>query len=98
MDDCSFGVTGLRLQGAKCTANRLSLTATIVNELPLTCLKWVRVNPSEAYKKSLGKVYRRERDRDRERERETETETERDRDREKETERGERNKECFVGT
>ncbi|XP_019853431.1 PREDICTED: cytoplasmic dynein 1 heavy chain 1-like isoform X1 [Amphimedon queenslandica] len=56
LDDCSFGVTGLRLQGAKCTANRLSLTATIVNELPLTCLKWVRVNPSEAYKKSLGKV------------------------------------------
>lgn len=56
MDDCSFGVTGLRLQGAKCNNNRLSLTATIVNELPLTCLKWVRVNPSDMYKKSVGKV------------------------------------------
>ena len=56
MDDCSFGVTGLRLQGAKCNNNRLSLTATIVNELPLTCLKWIRVNPSDMYKKSVGKV------------------------------------------
>ena len=79
MDDCSFGVTGLRLQGAKCTANRLSLTATIVNELPLTCLKWVRVNPSEAYKKSLGKVYRRERERERDRERQRERERDRER-------------------
>lgn len=46
----------MRLQGAKCNNNRLSLTATIVNELPLTCLKWVRVNPSDMYKKSVGKV------------------------------------------
>ena len=56
MDDCSFGVTGLRLQGAQCTNNKLSLAATIVNELPLTKLQWIRVNPADMYKKSLGKV------------------------------------------
>jgi dynein heavy chain 1 len=56
LDDCSFGVTGLRLQGAQCKENRLSITATIVNDLPLTKLQWIRVNTSEMYKKSQGKV------------------------------------------
>ena len=42
LDDCSFGVTGLKLQGAQCTRNVLQLTSEIVTELPLTKLQWVR--------------------------------------------------------
>lgn len=56
MDDCSFGVTGLRLQGAQCVNNKLSVIATIINELPLCKLQWIRVNTSEMYKMSQGKV------------------------------------------
>ena len=33
---------GLKLQGAKCTNNILALTATILTDLPLTTLEWVR--------------------------------------------------------
>ena len=33
---------GLKLQGAKCSKNTLELTATILTELPLTTLEWVR--------------------------------------------------------
>ena len=36
------GTTGLKLQGAKCSNNVLDLTATILTELPLTTLEWVR--------------------------------------------------------
>ena len=34
--------TGLKLQGAQCRVNILSLTATILSDLPLTSLNWVR--------------------------------------------------------
>ncbi|XP_001636057.2 cytoplasmic dynein 1 heavy chain 1 isoform X2 [Nematostella vectensis] len=43
MDDCSFGVTGLKLQGASCYNNQLELTTTISTDLPLTSLKWIRL-------------------------------------------------------
>jgi dynein heavy chain 1 len=42
LDDCSFGVTGLRLQGAICLNNALQLSSSIKTDLPLICLKWVR--------------------------------------------------------
>lgn len=42
LDDCSFGVTGLKLQGAQCRNNQLLLTSTIMTELPLTLLRWTR--------------------------------------------------------
>ncbi|KAK2554662.1 Dynein heavy chain [Acropora cervicornis] len=33
IDDCSFGIKGLRLQGAQCLDNKLELTATISTDL-----------------------------------------------------------------
>jgi len=42
LDDCSFGVVGLKLQGAHCRNNQLHLTSTIMMDLPLTLLRWVR--------------------------------------------------------
>ena len=56
LDDCSFGVTGLKLQGAKCVSNKLSVTDTILTELPITKLQWIRINPSDMYKMAQGKV------------------------------------------
>lgn len=56
MDDCSFGVKGLKLQGAECTANVLKLSDVILSELPLTKLEWMRVNPSDIPKMAKGKV------------------------------------------
>ena len=45
--DSSFGVVGLKLQGAQCKNNQLLLTSTIMMDLPLTLLRWIR-NTSEA--------------------------------------------------
>lgn len=42
VDECSFIVTNLKLLGAKCKDNRLSLTSTISTELSLSVLRWVR--------------------------------------------------------
>ena len=43
LDDCSFGVSGLKLQGAICKNNTLELSSTISTELPLTSLRWIRL-------------------------------------------------------
>lgn len=48
--DSSFGIIGLKLQGAQCKNNQLLLTSTIMTDLPLTLLRWVRVGPD--YKSS----------------------------------------------
>ncbi|XP_056446392.1 cytoplasmic dynein 1 heavy chain 1 [Gadus chalcogrammus] len=40
LDACSFGIKGLKLQGATCANNKLSLSNTISTELPLTQLRW----------------------------------------------------------
>lgn len=48
IDDCSFGIKGLRLQGARCQGNKLELTATISTDLALTSLKWIRVEAGSA--------------------------------------------------
>lgn len=40
--DSSFGVIGLKLQGAQCKNNQLLLTSTIMMDLPLTLMKWVK--------------------------------------------------------
>jgi len=39
-DDCSFIVKGLKLQGAECSRNMLSLSNIITTDLPNTCLTW----------------------------------------------------------
>jgi len=40
--DCCFGVTGLKLQGAQCKNNELLLASTIMMDLPVTILKWMK--------------------------------------------------------
>ncbi|KAG7269477.1 hypothetical protein CRUP_009990 [Coryphaenoides rupestris] len=42
LDSCSFSIKGLKLQGATCANNKLSLSNTISTELPLTQLCWVK--------------------------------------------------------
>ncbi|KAK2160261.1 hypothetical protein LSH36_137g05039 [Paralvinella palmiformis] len=44
LDDCSFGVLGLIIQGAKCKNNLLQLSSAISTQLPLTSLKWIRLD------------------------------------------------------
>ena len=39
---CYLYFVGLKLQGATCKDNTLSLSATILTELPLSSLQWVR--------------------------------------------------------
>ncbi|XP_013402014.1 cytoplasmic dynein 1 heavy chain 1-like isoform X1 [Lingula anatina] len=53
LDDCSFGVKGLKLQGALCENNKLKLSSTISTDLPFTALGWRRM---ESGKKPQGKV------------------------------------------
>ncbi|RWS14208.1 Dynein heavy chain: cytoplasmic-like protein [Dinothrombium tinctorium] len=47
MDECSFGITGLKLQGAEARSNRLYLSNTIMTELPLISLRWTRTDANE---------------------------------------------------
>ncbi|XP_048259760.1 cytoplasmic dynein 1 heavy chain 1-like isoform X2 [Haliotis rufescens] len=53
LDACSFGAIGLKLQGAVCKDNKLELSSTISTELPLTLLRWIRLEGKEP---SKGKV------------------------------------------
>ncbi|XP_034530779.1 cytoplasmic dynein 1 heavy chain 1 [Notolabrus celidotus] len=47
LDACSFGIKGLKLQGATCANNKLSLSTAISTELPLTQLRWVKQSSTE---------------------------------------------------
>ncbi|CAG10419.1 unnamed protein product, partial [Tetraodon nigroviridis] len=47
LDACSFGIKGLKLQGATCANNKLSLSTTISTELPLTQLRWIKHSSTE---------------------------------------------------
>ena len=49
-------LSGLKLQGAVCKKNTLSLSSTILTELPLSSLQWVRVDPANMHKMAEGKV------------------------------------------
>ncbi|XP_071963522.1 cytoplasmic dynein 1 heavy chain 1-like [Antedon mediterranea] len=51
IDDCSFAVTDLKLQGSKCQNNKLYLCSSISTDLPLTILRW-KINADEAKKLS----------------------------------------------
>lgn len=62
MDDCSFIVTGLKLQGADCKENKLQLSSTIQTDLTETSIKWIRIDetvggPKKASEKVLLPVY-----------------------------------------
>ncbi|XP_049595492.1 cytoplasmic dynein 1 heavy chain 1 [Syngnathus scovelli] len=47
LDACSFGIKGLKLQGATCGNNKLSLSTSISTELPLTQLRWIKQGDGE---------------------------------------------------
>ncbi|XP_016305378.1 LOW QUALITY PROTEIN: cytoplasmic dynein 1 heavy chain 1-like [Sinocyclocheilus anshuiensis] len=47
LDACSFGIRGLKLQGATCANNKLSLSTSISTELPLTQLHWMKQSNTE---------------------------------------------------
>ncbi|XP_037097970.1 cytoplasmic dynein 1 heavy chain 1 isoform X1 [Syngnathus acus] len=47
LDACSFGIKGLKLQGATCGNNKLSLSTSISTELPLTQLRWLKQGDGE---------------------------------------------------
>ncbi|XP_044735865.1 dynein heavy chain, cytoplasmic isoform X10 [Chrysoperla carnea] len=49
-----FAVRGLKLQGAQCRNNQLFLTSTIMMELPLTLLRWVRISSDEMNNNKLS--------------------------------------------
>lgn len=53
-DDCSFAVTGLKLQGAQCKNNQLYLTSTIMTDLHVTMLRWTHGPPAEPKKSKLA--------------------------------------------
>ncbi|XP_041352869.1 LOW QUALITY PROTEIN: cytoplasmic dynein 1 heavy chain 1-like [Gigantopelta aegis] len=53
LDACSFGVTGLKLQGAVCQQNKLQLSSTISTDLPLTLLRWIRNDGSDPSKSKV---------------------------------------------
>ena len=59
-DDCSFAVEGLKLFGAVCRSNQLSISAEISTNLHLTRLRWVKKSDSKKYftkKKIIFKSY-----------------------------------------
>lgn len=43
-DDCSFALAGLKLQGAKSFKNKLSLESSVLTDLPLVYIQWIRTN------------------------------------------------------
>lgn len=48
LDNCSFGLTGLKLQGAVCTNNKVNLSTNIVNNFNISVIKWTRINPASS--------------------------------------------------
>lgn len=56
-DDCSFRVIGLKLQGAQCRNNELLLTSTILMDLPVTLVRWVRIESQPSGDKLSLPVY-----------------------------------------
>ena len=42
LDEFSFGLTGLTLQGARCANNKLILSTNITNDFPLAIIRWSR--------------------------------------------------------
>lgn len=55
--DCCFGVTGLKLQGAQCKNNELLLASTIMMDLPVTILKWIKISSEPRISKLTLPVY-----------------------------------------
>jgi len=56
-DDCSFAVEGLKLFGAVCRSNQLSISAEISTNLHLTRLRWVKKSDMSDTAKIVLPVY-----------------------------------------
>lgn len=56
IDKSSFGIVGLKLQGAEVRQNKLYVTNKILSPLQLTSFKWVRVSDTEMDKNPMNKV------------------------------------------
>jgi dynein heavy chain 1 len=52
LDQFSFGVTGLKLQGAQCADNKLVLSTNITNDFPLAIVRWSRAENAVISKNS----------------------------------------------
>ncbi|KAL3873221.1 hypothetical protein ACJMK2_036362 [Sinanodonta woodiana] len=57
LDPCSFCVTGLKLQGAICKQNKLQLSTTISTDLPLTLIRWIKLDGKAPDNKVTLPVY-----------------------------------------
>lgn len=57
LDDCSFAVEGLRLFGAACRGNQLSISAEISTNLHLTRLRWIKKSDSKCFDLGRAIVY-----------------------------------------
>jgi len=57
LDDCSFAVEGLRLFGAACRGNQLSISAEISTNLHLTRLRWIKKSDIKDAAKIVLPVY-----------------------------------------
>ena len=57
LDDCSFAVEGLRLFGAACRGNQLSISAEISTNLHLTRLRWIKKSDSKCFNLDLDTMY-----------------------------------------
>jgi dynein heavy chain 1, cytosolic len=42
LDECSFGLTGLKLLGAECVKNKINLSANITNDFNISVIKWCK--------------------------------------------------------
>jgi dynein heavy chain 1 len=56
LDACSFGLTGLKLQGAVCANNRIQLSTNIVNPFPVAVIKWAKSSPELASSQLTSKI------------------------------------------
>lgn len=55
-EDRSFGLRGLKLQGAVSQGNKLSLTSAMMTDLPLTRLRWTRAPAQQQQPQQAGTV------------------------------------------
>ena len=56
LDAFSFGITGLKLQGAECTSNKLFLSAKISNEFPLAIIRWANATRATSADHMAGRA------------------------------------------
>lgn len=56
-DDCSFALSGLKLQGARSNNNKLSLDSSVLTDLPLVNVQWIRTNAFNHPPRAVSKIF-----------------------------------------